>query len=53
MAEAINVKGSVIPKPDSNPPRPLAYHDRTLHILPPDLTPVPCTAGAVQNDAVL
>ena len=40
MAEAINVKGSVIPNPDPNPPRPLAYHDRTLHILPPDLTPV-------------
>ena len=40
LAETINVKRSVIVNPDPNAPRPLAYHDRTLHVLPTDLTPV-------------
>ena len=40
MAETINVKDCVQPNPDPNPPRPLSYHDRTLHVLPPDQTPV-------------
>ena len=40
LAEAINVKNVVIPNPDPNPPRPLAYHDRTLHVLPTQQTPL-------------
>ena len=40
MAETINVKDCVQPNPDPNPPRPLSYHDRTLHVLPRDQTPV-------------
>ena len=40
LAEAINVKNVVLPNPDPNPPRPLAYHDRTLHVLPTELTPL-------------
>ena len=40
MAEAINVKECVIPNPDPSPPRPLSYHDRTLHVLPSDQTPI-------------
>ena len=40
LAETINVKDSVLPNPDPNPPRPLAYRDRTLHMLPRDQTPV-------------
>ena len=40
LAEAINVKNCVLPNPDPNPPRPLSYHDRTLHVLPTDQTPV-------------
>ena len=30
---AINMKNCVAPNPDPNPPRPLAYHDRTGHVL--------------------
>ena len=33
-ATAINLKNCVVPNPDPNPPRPLAYHDRTGHVLP-------------------
>ena len=33
-AFAINLKNCVVPNPDPNPPRPLAYHDRTGHVLP-------------------
>jgi hypothetical protein len=40
LAEAVNVKECVVPNPDPNPPRPLAYHDRTLHVLPSDQTPM-------------
>ena len=40
LAEAMNVKECVLPNPDPNPPLPLAYHDRTLHVLPSDLTPM-------------
>ena len=40
LAEAINVKDCVLPNPDPNPPRPLSYHDRTLHVLPTDQTPI-------------
>ena len=40
IAEAINVKDHVLPNPDPHPPRPLAYRDRTLHVLPSHLTPV-------------
>ena len=40
LAEAINVKESLLSNPDPNPPRPLAYHDRTLHTLPPHMTPM-------------
>ena len=40
LAESINVKECVIPNPDPNPPRPLSYHDRTLHVLPTAQTPV-------------
>ena len=36
LAEEVNVKECVIQNPDPNPPRPLAYHDRTLHVLPSD-----------------
>ena len=40
LAEPINVKESVSPNPDPNPPRPLAYRDRTLHVLPAASTPL-------------
>ena len=40
LAETINVKDCVLTNPDPNPPRPLSYHDRTLHVLPTDQTPV-------------
>ena len=40
MAESFNLKENVIPNPDPNPPRPLAYRDRTLHVLPTEHTPV-------------
>ena len=33
-AVAINLKHFIIPNPDTNPPRPLAYHDRTGHMAP-------------------
>ena len=32
-AFAINMKNCVVQNPDPNPPRPLAYHDRTGHVL--------------------
>ena len=34
MGTAINLKSVLEPNPEPNPPRPLAYHDRTLHLLP-------------------
>ena len=40
LAEAFNLKDYVIPNPDHNPPRPLSYHDRTLHMVPRDRTPL-------------
>ena len=40
LAEAFNIKESVIPNPNPNPPRPLAYHDRTLHTVPAHLMPL-------------
>ena len=40
LAEAINVQDSLTPNPDPNPPRPLAFHDRTMHVLPNHLTPI-------------
>ena len=40
LAEPINVKECVLSNPDPNPPRPLAYRDRTLHVLPTDLCPM-------------
>ena len=40
LAEAMNVKEYVLQNLDPSPPRPLAYHDRTLHVLPSDLTPM-------------
>ena len=33
-AEAINLKKQLIANPNTNPVRPLQYHDRTEHILP-------------------
>ena len=33
-AVAINLKKFIVPNPDPNPPRPLAYHDRTGHMAP-------------------
>ena len=35
LAEAINLKEKLITNPDTNPPRPFTYHDRTNHRLPP------------------
>ena len=34
FAEAIQLKKTLVPNPDPYPARPLAYHDRTLHIMP-------------------
>ena len=34
LAESLNVKECVVPNPDTNPARPLRYHDRTQHVLP-------------------
>ena len=34
LATAINLKKVLIPNTDPNPPRPLAFHDRTEHVLP-------------------
>ena len=34
MMQSINLKETLIPNPVSNPPRPLAYHDRTQHVFP-------------------
>ena len=34
MAEALNLRQSLIPNPDVYQPRPLQYHDRTLQVLP-------------------
>ena len=36
LAEAFNLKDCVIPNPNTNPVRPLNYHDRTEHVLPSD-----------------
>ena len=40
LAESFNIKDYIIPNPDPSPPRPLSYHDRTLHVVPPSNTPV-------------
>ena len=34
LAEALNLRECLVPNPDPNQPYPLAYHDRTQHILP-------------------
>ena len=34
LAQAINLKECLVTNPDPNPQKPLAYHDRTNHILP-------------------
>jgi hypothetical protein len=34
LATAINLRSALVANPNQNPPRPLAYHDRTQHILP-------------------
>ena len=36
IATAINLKNFVAPNPNPDPPRPLNYHDRTLHVQPVD-----------------
>ena len=36
QAEAINLRDCLISNPDPNPLQPLAYHDRTQHVLPAD-----------------
>ena len=35
LAEALNLKESLVDNPDINPPRPFTFHDRTNQILPP------------------
>ena len=35
LAEALNLKESLLENPDINPPRPFTFHDRTNQILPP------------------
>ena len=37
LAQSLNLKNCLIPNPDPNPARPLAYHDRTHHLLPTDV----------------
>jgi hypothetical protein len=34
LGEALNLKDCLVPNPDTNQPYPLAYHDRTKHVLP-------------------
>ena len=34
LAEALNLKECLVPNPDTKQPYPLAYHDRTKHVLP-------------------
>ena len=34
LAETLNLKDCLVPNPDTNQPYPLAYHDRTKHVLP-------------------
>ena len=34
LAQSLNIKDCLISNPDPNPARPLAYHDRTNHLLP-------------------
>jgi hypothetical protein len=36
LAQSLNIRECLIPNPDPNPARPLAYHDRTHHLLPSD-----------------
>ena len=36
LMEAIHLKNTLIPNPEPNPPRPLAYHYRTMHVMPED-----------------
>ena len=38
--EAIIVQYSLTPIPDPNPPRPLAFHDKTMPFLPNHLKPI-------------
>ena len=40
LAEAIDLKESLLPNPDPNPPRPLSFHDRTMHVLPSHMMPI-------------
>ena len=40
LAESFNLKDYIIPNPDPSPPRPLSYHERTLHVVPQYNTPV-------------
>ena len=40
LAESFNLKDYIIPNPDPSPPRPLSYHERALHVVPPCNTPV-------------
>ena len=37
ILQAMNLKEHLFPNPASDPPRPLAYHDRTNHIFPTEL----------------
>ena len=34
LVQSLNLREKLISNPDPNPPRPLAYHDRTQHLLP-------------------
>ena len=34
LVQSLNLRECLIPNPDPNPARPLAYHDRTHHLLP-------------------
>ena len=36
LAQSLNIRECLIPNPNPNPARPLAYHDRTHHLLPTD-----------------
>ena len=45
MAESFNIKDYIIPNPDPSPPRPLSYHERTLHVVQPCNTPVQAELG--------
>ena len=36
LVQSLNLRECLVPNPDPNPARPLAYHDRTHHLLPTD-----------------